>query len=231
MPRFAPVDPIVNDMTPLALDRLRAHPDNANRMSRSARAMLSRHLRRAGRCPPVVVRPHPHEPGAYELLDGHHRVEIARSLGWREIHAVIWTEVDDDEARLLLATLNRLHGEDDPHRRARLLAHLHARWGDAEALRALLPDQEALLKRLLRLAEPPPIPVLSPDHDPTHAALERDEPAAFVVFLPRSVKARLETFLKRIAPDPAEALARLVDHAAESSAFPIAPHPRTGSRP
>jgi hypothetical protein len=78
---------------------------------------------------------------------------------------MVW-EVDDEQARLYLATLNRLSGEDIPERRALLVGSLLESF-DLDELAALLPedrDQLAELERLVR-AEPEPLPVSSKDHD------------------------------------------------------------------
>jgi hypothetical protein len=72
----------------------------------------------------------------------------------------VW-EVDDAEARLLLATLNRLEGRDDPSARAALVAHL-AEGRTAEDLARLLPEPPDAVERLMRLARPPEAP-LPPD--------------------------------------------------------------------
>ncbi len=88
------------------LDDLSPHPLNANVMPGDLRAKLKAHIHRTGRYPFVVVRPHPEEPGRYQVLDGHHRVEILRELGHKEARCDVW-QVDDREAKLLLATLNR----------------------------------------------------------------------------------------------------------------------------
>ncbi|MBE3071108.1 MAG: ParB N-terminal domain-containing protein, partial [Planctomycetes bacterium] len=55
----------------------------------------------------------------YQILNGHHRAQALRELGHTHARCDVW-EVDDAEARLLLATLNRLEGRDDPGLRARL---------------------------------------------------------------------------------------------------------------
>ena len=95
------------------LDRLRPHPANANVMDPTLRAKLRTNLVREGTCPPVVVRPHPDKPRTFQILDGHQRVEVGRELGWEKIPCYIWP-CDDATALVLLATLNRLHGEDVP---------------------------------------------------------------------------------------------------------------------
>src|SRR5258708_1872303 len=105
------------------LDDLVAHPLNSNVMSPDLTAKLRAHIKRTGRYPYLIVRPHPEEQGKYQVLDGHHRVAVLRELGHTEARCDVW-EVNDREARLLLATLNRLQGQDQPRKRAELIHEL-----------------------------------------------------------------------------------------------------------
>ena len=100
-----------------------AHPLNSNVMPDDLRAKLKAHIKRTGRYPFLVIRPHPEEPGKYQVLDGHHRVEVLRTLGHTTVRCDVWN-VDDREARLILATLNRLQGQDAPIKRAQLIHEL-----------------------------------------------------------------------------------------------------------
>src|SRR6266850_1219361 len=88
----------------IALDNLLAHPLNSNVMSDDLREKLKVHIKRTGRYPFIVVRPHPEQPGKYQVLDGHHRVGVLRELEHTEVRCDVW-EVDDREAKVLLATL------------------------------------------------------------------------------------------------------------------------------
>ena len=133
------------------LDRLRPHPANANVMDPTLRAKLRTNLVREGTCPPVVVRPHPDKPGTFQILDGHQRVEVGRELGWEKIPCYIWP-CDDATALVLLATLNRLHGEDVPALRAALLRKLEALM-PLEALAALLPEDAETIRQTLRFLD------------------------------------------------------------------------------
>src|SRR5882762_2062798 len=135
------------------LDDLLPHPLNSNVMSPDLQAKLKAHIRRTGRYPFVVVRPHPDETGKYQVLDGHHRVQVLRDLGHTEARCDVW-EVDDREAKLLLATLNRLQGQDLPRRRAQLL---HELLGETSAgdLAGLLPESEKQIEELHALLEFP----------------------------------------------------------------------------
>ena len=135
------------------LDDLRPHPLNSNIMSEDLRAKLKAHIKRTGRYPFLVVRPHPDEPRQYQVLDGHHRVEILRELGHTEARCDIW-EVTDREAKLLLATLNRLQGQDVPIRRAQLLHELLGEMS-VDDLAGLLPETDKQLEELHSLLEFP----------------------------------------------------------------------------
>src|SRR5881628_960588 len=135
------------------LDDLLPHPLNSNVMSPDLQAKLRAHIKRTGRYPFLVVRPHPEEPGKYQVLDGHHRVEILRELGHTEARCDVW-EVNDREAKLLLATLNRLQGQDSPIRRAQLIHELLAEMNVAD-LGGLLPETDKQLEELHALLEFP----------------------------------------------------------------------------
>src|SRR3989442_529175 len=137
----------------VALDDLLAHPLNSNVMSEDLQAKLKTHIKRTGRYPFLVVRPHPDKLGKYQVLDGHHRVAILRDLGHTEARCDVWA-VDDHEAKLLLATLNRLAGQDLPIRRAELI---HELLGEMSAgdLAGLLPETDKQLEDLHALLEFP----------------------------------------------------------------------------
>ena len=142
---------ILSEQIPL-LDLL-ANPLNSNVMPPDYREKLSAHIRRTGRYPHVIVRPHPSEAGKYEILDGHHRVSVLRDLAYHEVRCDVW-DVDDREAKVLLATLNRLEGSDLPVRRAQLLHELLGEWS-SEDLAGLLPESEKEIEELHRLLEFP----------------------------------------------------------------------------
>jgi ParB-like chromosome segregation protein Spo0J len=122
-------------------------------MPEDLRAKLKAHIKRTGRYPFLVVRPHPEEPGRYQVLDGHHRVAILGELGHREARCDVW-EVDDREAKLLLATLNRLQGQDQPLKRAQLIHELLGEMSLGD-LSGLLPETDKQLEELHALLEFP----------------------------------------------------------------------------
>ncbi|MGH9867094.1 MAG: ParB/RepB/Spo0J family partition protein [Candidatus Polarisedimenticolia bacterium] len=135
------------------LDDLVAHPLNSNIMPPEFQEKLKAHIKRTGRYPFLVVRPHPDEPGRFQVLDGHHRVAVLRELGHREARCDVW-DVDDREARILLATLNRLEGQDQPIRRAELIHELLADTAVPD-LAGLLPETDKQIEELLSLLQFP----------------------------------------------------------------------------
>ena len=170
----------------IPLDALEPHPENSNRMPQRLMEKLKAHIQRTGLYEPLVVRPiqsgvrseecgvtgnsngRTAKQGAdecassaprfrHQILNGHHRAEVLRELGHTHARCDVW-EVDDAEALLLLATLNRLEGRDDPSARAQLVAHL-ADGRPAEDLARLLPEPPDAVERLLALAKPPPAPL------------------------------------------------------------------------
>jgi hypothetical protein len=172
----------------LPLDALEPHPENSNRMPPHLMEKLKSHIQRTGLYEPLVVRPLERgtrnaERGAktegsdgggalssvpssefraprFQILNGHHRAEVLRQLGHSQARCDVW-DVDDAEALVLLATLNRLEGRDNPRARARLVAHL-VESRPAGALADLLPEPPDAVERLLTMARPPASP-LSPD--------------------------------------------------------------------
>jgi len=114
-------------------------------------AKLEEDIRREGDCPPLVVRFDPVEEGSYQILDGHQREEILRRLGHKDALCYLWP-CDDRTALTLLATLNRLEGQDDPLKRAELLRDL-TELSSPEELAQLLPESTSLIRQSLKLLD------------------------------------------------------------------------------
>ena len=123
----------------------------------------------------------------HQILDGHHRVKALCELGKTSARCLVW-DVDDREALVLLATLNRLEGRDAPRKRAHLLGELSGRFDiDIDELATLTPERRDELDRLLTLNDPPPSP-----YEPV--PLEQMPVAVHFFLLPaqkRSLNARL----------------------------------------
>ena len=143
----------------IPLADLHPHPANANVMDDAVRATLRRNLDRERICPPLIVRPLPDLPGGYQVLDGHQRLAVLRELGWPTAPCFCWP-CDDASALILLATLNRLHGEDVPAQRASLLQELTDHF-PLEELATLLPEDADAITQTLALIDLDPEALLA----------------------------------------------------------------------
>jgi len=205
----------------IAIDRLVPHPANPNRMSEEIFNKLKGHIGRTGRYEAVVVRPlksglrdqvsgggladtgHLTPDTRYQILNGHHRLRALKELGHTTARCDVW-EVDDAEALVLVATLNRLAGEDVPAKREALLAQLLGRF-DLPRLADLVPESRDDLEELARSIAPPPVP------EP--AAPEDFEPVEFLTFaLTPAQRLVVDEALKRTGlRDRAEALLAIAE--------------------
>ena len=134
----------------IPVELLVAHPENSNFMNVETTKKLRRHIERTGRYEPLTVRPHPSEEGKFQVINGHNRLRVLRGLNHKTVHCVVWN-IDDNQTRLYLATLNRLSGSDVPERRAALLENLFTAF-DTDELSSLLPDSEEQIDELRRLS-------------------------------------------------------------------------------
>jgi len=195
----------------IPLDQILAHPANSNVMPQALVAKLADHIGRSDRYPPLIVRPMIDDNNSetddgssqtYQILDGHHRVQALRSLGRESANCAVW-HVDDDEALILLATLNRLQGQDDPIKRAALVGRL-SESHDLSRLTTLLPERREHLKKLLEINTRPPTP--------RPAQLIEQMPVAVHFFLLPEQKRRLDSALKHLGGTREQALFALLDH-------------------
>jgi len=124
-------------------------------MSAAAFKKLRRHIESTGRYEPLVVRPHPQEQDKFQVINGHHRLRVLKAIERKRAMCVVWN-IDDDHARLYLATLNRLSGTDIAERRAALIANLLKSF-DLEDLAERLPDDKKHIEAIRALAHAEPI--------------------------------------------------------------------------
>lgn len=90
--------------------------------------------------------------GRFQIINGYHRWQALRQLGYKRADVIVW-DVDDDQADLLLATLNRLAGSDELSRKISLLKKLSKKM-NARELSKLIPQTPGQIKRLVNLRIP-----------------------------------------------------------------------------
>jgi ParB/RepB/Spo0J family partition protein len=194
------------EMREIELGKLRAHPMNSNVMAPGRFEKLVRHIERSGQYPPVIVRPRKAGDGedgeTFEVLDGHHRWRALERLGRAAAMCVVW-DVDDAQALVLLATLNRLQGADDPRKRAAIIEELAATAaGRVSELAKVLPESVEELKRFLKVRAKLPRPV-----EPRGLG---EMPVAVTFFLTGKERDELESRLKEMGGRREEGLMKLV---------------------
>jgi len=143
---------MANSIRPISLERLIAHPDNPNRMSKANLAKLVRNIEQTGQYEPIIVRPHPQRKGCFQIINGYHRCHALTKLGYKTADCIVW-DIDNKQTDILLATLNRLGGSDNLDKKIGLLKHLNKRMESAE-LAKLLPATAKQIERLVNLKRP-----------------------------------------------------------------------------
>lgn len=187
-------------MTEIVLDKLVNHPDNANRMPPPLLEKLAEHIQQTGQYPPLIVRVHPDREDHYQILDGQHRAEVLRQLGHTTARCDVW-QVDDEQAAMLLLTLNRLQGTDDPQLRGSLLERL-SQTRSVSQLAKLVPEDAARIRRLIEVSQPPP-PLVEPPNIETM-------PEAITFFLTAPQRRSLLKQLRAASKNRSEALVKLL---------------------
>lgn len=143
---------MTNKIQSIAIDKLVAHPDNPNRMSKANFTKLARNIERTGRYEPLVVRPSGERPGYFQIINGYHRWQALSHLGHKTADVVVW-DVDDEQADILLATLNRLTGSDVLDKKLALLRRLNKKM-QASQLARLLPQTTKQIEQLANMKLP-----------------------------------------------------------------------------
>ena len=133
----------------IPIDKVVAHPGNANRMSKRNFSRLIRNIGRTGRYEPLVVR---RQGDCFQIINGHHRCQALKQLGYDTADAVVW-DVDDTEADILLATLNRLGGSDVLKKKLALLDRINSNIC-AREMAKLLPFTRSQIERMKTIKVP-----------------------------------------------------------------------------
>jgi ParB-like chromosome segregation protein Spo0J len=135
-----------NRIVRIAVEKLAAHPDNPNRMSKGHFAKLIRNIERTGRYEPLIVRP---KDDGFQIINGHNRLRALQELGYRTVDAIVW-DIDDEDTDILLATLNRLGGSNVLAKKLTLLKRLND-GASARDLAKLLPHTAGQIERFAQM--------------------------------------------------------------------------------
>jgi ParB family chromosome partitioning protein len=138
-------------ITELRVDVLDPNPWNPNRMTPEVRAKLRLNLQRDGFVAPIIVR---RLGDRFEIVNGEHRRQVAKELGFQTIPCVVLEKLDDRRARILTVNLNELGGDPVPALLAKLLHELEEETPLSD-LAAVLPYDEAQIRDTLALLKMP----------------------------------------------------------------------------
>ncbi|MBR5734072.1 MAG: ParB/RepB/Spo0J family partition protein, partial [Desulfovibrionaceae bacterium] len=121
----------------------------------SALDELASSIREQGILQPLLVRPAPGDPGAYEIVAGERRWRAAKKAGLSQVPVII-RELDDNEA-LTIALVENLQREDlNPVEEAHAIAALQKRLKiSQDALAAKLGKSRPAVANALRLLQLP----------------------------------------------------------------------------
>lgn len=137
----------MSELKEIELGKLAGHPDNPNRLSGAMMGKLAASIKRTGKYQPLVVRPL--GDGDYQIINGHHRKKVLEKMGVERAECLVW-DVDEDEGRLLLMSLNRLGGSDDAGAKKRLLEKLSRKMPAGE-ISKLIPDSKGQVEKLVNM--------------------------------------------------------------------------------
>lgn len=145
---------IDNKLVPLAvtvrLADVLPNPWNPNKHRPRVFEALKESIRDHGDIDPMLLRGHPDLPGKYQVIDGEHRLDAYRELGFTEVTAQV-VAASEEQAKKLTIILNETRGEADRVELATLLADLQTSYGDD--LRSGLPYSDEELDARLALAD------------------------------------------------------------------------------
>jgi ParB family transcriptional regulator, chromosome partitioning protein len=127
----------------IRLNKLVEAPWNPNQMDQAMLERLKTSLKHYGLVTPLVVRPFNDH---YEVLSGNQRLKVIGQLGFSTVPCVA-VNLNDQEARLLAQTLNRLHGEDELSLKGVLLEDILSAISENDVL-SLLPETAQSLQAL-----------------------------------------------------------------------------------
>jgi len=137
----------------IPIDKIKIPEERArSSFTEEQHAELKASIQQHGFTIPILVKPLP--DGSYELIDGEHRIQVAKGLGFEKIPAVI-TDADEKKATLLNILANTARGTQNPMDVAEALRRAYEGGATIEELAAATGHQTRWVKLYLTLTELP----------------------------------------------------------------------------
>lgn len=145
-------DPSATPDTVASIDRLRANPDQPRKRFDDAELdALAMSIREKGVVQPLIVRPDPFEPDAWQIVAGERRWRAAQRAGLHEVPIVV-RRIDDAEVLELGILENVQRADLNPIEEATGYAQLIERFGHTqERLAAAMGKSRSYIANALRL--------------------------------------------------------------------------------
>ena len=138
------------DIKIISIDQITPNDYNPNIVPGDILAKLRAEIAQKGLCEPIIVRS---SGSGYILVDGQHRWQVCKELGFKEIPCIV-QDYDDNEAKIKTLQLNYLRGSAVPIRLASLIHDLN-REVKLEDLAKRLPYEEVQMMDSLELLKLP----------------------------------------------------------------------------
>lgn len=138
------------DIKNISIDQIVPNTYNPNIVPEAILAKLRAEIRQKGLTQPITVRS---RDNVYEIIDGQHRWQVCKELGWREMPCIV-ADFDEKEAKIKTLQLNYLRGSAVPIKLASLIHSLN-REITLEDLAKRLPYEEVQMMDSLELLKLP----------------------------------------------------------------------------
>ena len=139
------------EITSIKISLITPNNYNPNVVQTEILAKLKAEIAAKGMCEPILVRIR--GDSGYEIIDGEHRWQVCKELGWQEIPCII-QDYDDKEAKIKTLQLNYMRGSAVPIKLAYLIHDLNKEV-KLEDLAKRLPYEEVQLQDSLELLKLP----------------------------------------------------------------------------
>lgn len=130
---------------------LHPNPENPNVMSERQFNLLYDNIEKMGLTDPILVRPHPEHPGAYRIIGGQHRWEVAKMQGFTEVPVTIvdHADFDEDAEKFQIVRHNIIGGQMDAAKFAKLVEGLNEKYNEEVAAELFGFTDEAEFRKLI----------------------------------------------------------------------------------
>ena len=114
-------DEIISQIELVEIDQLKPNEYNPNEMTNEQMQVLIDDIKENGFVGPIVVN------GKNEIINGYHRWEAAKFLGYSRVPIIRFNPIDEDHQKMLTIGWNTKHGDMNPTKLAQLVLDLSQR--------------------------------------------------------------------------------------------------------